>query len=178
MQIFDWLRRRSIRSGLHRNKANVQNRKPVPYEKTSTIGLLYAFSDQGELNTLISFKKRLLKEKKKVQMFVYYHDKECPSSPHYKSFCKKHLNFFSLPKDRDVFALINTPFDMLISFNTTFSLPISFISAASAANFRIGIEKEDTYSLDSFDLTFHEQNPTVQTIISSFDKYILKINTG
>ena len=177
MQIFEWFKRRSIRSGLQRNKANIQNRKPVAYDKSSSIGLLYAFKSQGELNELITFKKKLGKEKKKVKLYVYYPEKECPTSPYYKSFCKQHLNWFSLPKDKEVFALINTPFDMLITFNTSFSLPVQYISAVSAANFRVGIESDSSYDLDSFDLTFHGQSPTISTIINSFDKYIAKINS-
>ena len=95
MQIFDWFKRRSIRSGLQRNKANITNRKPVAYDKTSSVGLLYTFKSQGELNDLISFKKKLSREKKKVQLYVYYPEKECPTSPYYKSFCKKHFNVFT-----------------------------------------------------------------------------------
>ena len=101
-------------------------------------------------------------------MLGYVNDKKSESSELMKLFNKASLNWYKIPKNKEVDEFLAKDIDILISVHTKENLPLQYIAAHSKAKFRIGpfIEK----SKMSYDWMIHCDAQT------SIDNYLKQVS--
>lgn len=107
---------------------------------TTDIGIVYdvKLTDAATLNSVMHHFEALGKS---VMVLGYYSEKDLGELiPDYKMdyFCKKDLNFWTIPKHQNILRFVNKEFDMLINLDTEGSLPLQAVSAFSKAKTRVG----------------------------------------
>lgn len=154
---------------LHRNEdATDRTSKVFNINSAKTIGIIYNASTAESTSLVTTFANSLKLKDKKVLMLGYINDKKSESSELMKLFNRASLNWYKIPKNKEVDEFLDNDLDVLIAVHTKENLPLQYIAAHSKAKFRIGpfIEK----SMMSYDWMIH------CTAESSLESYLKQVN--
>lgn len=154
---------------LHRNEEQIDRKTKVfNLDSAHTIGIIYNASTAASTSLVTSFANSIRSKDKKVLMLGYVNDKKSESSELMKLFNKASLNWYKIPKNKEVDEFLVKDIDVLISVHTKENLPLQYIAAHSKAKFRIGpfIEK----SKMSYDWMIHCDAQT------SIDNYLKQVS--
>jgi hypothetical protein len=143
------------------------------FDTARNIGILFDASKETDTQIVLSFKRRLLKDRKKVSIMGYKDTKELNADEKHPVFCNKDLGLSQTPKKEDVLNFIQKPFDLLIALHIDDCQPLEYIAAASAAKFRIGHYREN--KTDFYDFMVYGKSENLNVIIEQMETYLKKI---
>jgi hypothetical protein len=143
------------------------------FDTARNIGILFNASKEADTKVVLSFKRRLLKDRKKVSLMGYKDVKELHEDEKHPVFCNKDLGLSQTPKKQDVLDFIEKPFDLLIALHIDDCQPLEYIAAASAAKFRIGHYREN--KTDFYDFMVYGKSQNLNVIIEQMETYLKKI---
>jgi hypothetical protein len=143
------------------------------FDTARNIGILFNASKETDTQIVLSFKRRLLKDRKKVSIMGYKDTKELSEDEKYPVFCNKDLGLSQTPKKQDVLDFIQKPFDLLIALHIDNCQPLEYIAAASVAKFRIGHYREN--KTDFYDFMVYGKSENLNVIIEQMETYLKKI---
>ena len=156
-------------------KHNVVKRQPVDYNLAHSIGVLFHIDQLQHQEIIDKFIQRLKDNGKEVKILAFLDDKEQQPNLNFNHFSLKELNWFYQPKHPKVDQFINTQFDYLINLDDSGSLPLTYISACSKAQIRVGSFTDKTYCFDFMIETHEQQN--LQHFITQLDFLLTRLNS-
>lgn len=127
-------------------------RMATPYKDIKKVLLLWdASQNKSDIEELKTFGHELRKSGKEIVFLVFHPVKKLgpdklPNEIH-KLCCKADFNLFAVPKSKELKAILDTPFDLLINGCLTENEFLRTISVFSTSKFRIGpfLQNEDTH---------------------------------
>lgn len=137
-----WLKNIVFNSSLKTRLQKIQQVSKENKNLSKYIGILVDESSIDSSSTLEKVANEWKNKGKTVQIFSYIDEKELPEGTG-NAFCKKDINWASIPKGEEVNKFIDTKYDILITMNPDKKKFIQYINAASVAKFKIGLEAED-----------------------------------
>jgi len=144
------------------------------FDTAKNIGILFNANKEEDTKIVLSFKRRLLQDRKKVSLMGYKDVNELNEDEKQTIFCNKDLSWSKTPKKQEVVDFMQTPFDLLIALHTDDCEPLEYIAAASAAKFRIGHYRAD--KTDFYDLMVYGKKQNLKVVIEQMETYLKKIN--
>lgn len=144
------------------------------YKDVQTIGILFDADREDERAVVLDYSKRLQRDhRKKVTLLGYRDVKELSGEEPYPCFCKKDLDWSQTPKGEQVEEFIRASFDWLLALHMHDCPPLEYLSAASAARFRIGHYREG--KTDFYDWMLHGEAHQLPEFLKQLEKYRTKI---
>ena len=146
------------------------------------IGILWDADRTGDFATLSKFHQQMQGRNIDVKIIGYYPGKELPdryTAIRFLSIIRRNeLNFFYLPLSTEADVFIKTRFDVLIDINFNRELPLYYIAALSAANFKVGLFSSET-DTSVFDLMMEIRKPVqVENYLEQVVHYLEMIKSG
>ena len=124
-------------------------RKTIGIGDAMEIGILFDASDPDKVSVVNNFADGLKRDRKKIILLGFYNVPKNAINFNFTYFNKKNLNWHLEPQGNAVEEFIARKFDILINAFTGENLPLEYVSAMSAASFRIGsFDREKTYAYD------------------------------
>jgi hypothetical protein len=157
-------------------KCNKTDRQTLScnFETARSIGILFNASSKVDTQIVLSFKKELQIQRKKVSLMGYKDVKELNEDEKLPVFCNKDLGLNQTPKKEEVLDFIQQPFDLLIALHVDDCQPLEYIAAASAAKFRIGHYREN--KTDFYDFMVYGKSQDLRVVIKQMETYLKKIH--
>lgn len=167
-----------LKKGLYQRKLRKcakENRQRLScnLDNARNIGILFNADSATDTQTVLSFKRNLQTQRKKVSVMAYKDVKELDEEEKYPVFCNKDLGLSQTPKKQEVLDFIQQPFDLLIALHADNCQPLEYISAASAAKFRVGHYREN--KTDFYDFMVYGKSQSLRAIIQQIENYLRKI---
>jgi len=139
------------KTGLKYRTKNALNKRKhfeaVPFETSKTIGVI--LDDKTSKNKDVSSFIDELKQKHKVSIVTFTNEKTTKDTPKH-IFSKSDFNWNGKILKKSVLNFTKTPFDFLISLNTSTILYVENVLALSQAKCRVGISQEENYPFLDF----------------------------
>lgn len=151
-----------------------RQRSSCNLDTAKNIGILFDASSETDTQTVLSFKRALQTQRKQVAVMGYKDVKELSADEKFPVFCNKDLGLSQTPKKQEVLDFIQQPFDLLIALHINNCQPLEYISAASAAKFRIGHYREE--KTDFYDFMVYGKSQSLRAIIQQMETYLRKIH--
>ena len=143
------------------------------FDTARNIGILFNATKEADTQIVLSFKRQLGRQRKKVSIMGYKDIKELSEDEKNPVFCNKDLGLNRTPKKQEVLDFIQKPFDLLIALHADNCQPLEYIAAASAAKFRIGHYREN--KTDFYDFMVYGKSQNLNVIIKQMETYLKKI---
>jgi hypothetical protein len=177
MNIFDKIKAWFFYRFLSMNIDDAKRTKKIFNLKTATtFGVLYNLDNPASSKSVDSFVKELRTKGKKVTVLGYTNDKKAESNDLMTIFNKASLNWYKIPRHKEVDAFIAQPFDVLIAIHTNESLPLQYIAAHSKAKFRMGPHIDQ--AKNSYDwMIYSEQDLSIEDYLKQVTFYLHNINS-
>lgn len=144
------------------------------FDTARNIGILFDATNEANAPIVLSFKRTLQTQRKKVSVMGYKDVKELSEDEKHPVFCNKDLGLSQTPKKQEVLDFIKQPFDLLIALHIDNCQPLEYIAAASAAKFRIGHYREN--KTDFYDFMVYGKSQSLRAIIQQMETYLKKIH--
>ena len=147
------------------------NRQPVTLQNAKTVGVLFYADDIKQNDTLLEFTQKLKSLQKDVQLLGYMPKREFGFVYPFPFISDKDTSWFGKPGGGTSGFFTRSPFDLMINFCTDECLPLEYISAVSAAKFRVGFDKEIENA--NYDLILiPKENKDISNLIQNLEKYL------
>ncbi len=140
--MFEKLRLRLFERDLHKRLQKCRHqRASLSLEKARHIGILFEGTELNEREPILAYAQQLKKAGKRVRLMAFMDNTTDNSNFPFSSFNRKDLNWLFIPKAEEVQQFIEEPFDLLLHFALEPKPWMNYISALSAARFRVGSAK-------------------------------------
>ena len=145
-------------------------------ENIRKIGIVWDASRSEDFSSLSKFQQKMHERNIGVEIIGYYPGEELPGRltaiKYLSCIRKQELSFFYQPVTNDSEKFVIAPFDVLIDINFEKKFPLHYISALSAASFKVGLYDSDERDKSIFDLMIELKKPV------HIDNYLEMINSG
>lgn len=183
MELFRTTRLKIGRSVLKKRLA--RTRRKLSYNgfaAVKKIGIVWDASNTGEFAGLSRFCQKMNERRIEVKIIGYFDGKDLPdqyTAIRYLTCIRKHeRSFFYLPVSSESTSFINNQFDILIDINFKKVLPLYYISAMSAAFFKVGLYEPDSKETQ-FDLMMEMSDPVdADNFLNQTLQYLEMIDPG
>ncbi len=176
--------RLKIGNSILSKKIGRTRRKPsyTSIHNVRSIGIVWDASKTSEFASLSRFFQKMHDRKIDVRILGYFPGKELPDQYTAIRFLtclrKTEVGFFYIPDSAETEYFINNKFDILIDINFDRSLPLRYITALSAASFKVGLYDKDS-GASGFDLMMEmKKNAPIESYLDEIMKYLEMINSG
>lgn len=150
---------------------NTANRFPVSLHDAKNIGILFPAEDIPQNDIIMSFAQQLKSLQKDVQLLGYMPKREFGFQYPFPFISDKDTNWYGKPGGGTSGYFTRSPFDLMINFCTEECLPLEYISAVSAAKFRIGFNK-DIHNANYDLILISNEKSNISNLISNLEKYL------
>lgn len=145
------------------------------------IGIVWAGDNADNFSSVTRFYQEMQAKGIQVDILCYYPGKVLPDKytalRYLNCFKRADLNFFYFPRAREVIEFINTPYEILIDINFKKHFPLYYVSAMSAAEFKIGAGGK--INNDTLDMMIElSKNDGIDFYLEQVKYYLEMINTG
>jgi len=162
-----------------------RTRRKIAYSDISSIrkiGIVWDASQTADFVSLSRFHQKMLERNIDVKIIGYYPGKDLPNqytAIRFLSIIRRNeLNFFYLPASTEADVFMNSRFDVLIDINFKKELTLNFLTALSAASFKVGLFSSEADS-EIFDLMMEIKKPVkVESYLDQVIHYLEMINSG
>ena len=146
-------------------------RQPVSLALAKTIGILFYADDVSKNDVLLAFIQQLKLQQKDVQLLGFMPKREFGFVYPFPFITEKDTNWYGKPGGGTSGYFTRTPFDIMINFHPEECLPLEYMSAVSAAKFRVGFNKESENA--NYDLILiPKENKNISNLIQNLEKYL------
>lgn len=151
-------------------------RKLIPFDKASSIGILYDSTDEKDFELVKKYVKEIRERfHKEVLALGYYDRDELPPMRFSKLgldfFTRKDLNWYYKPMAGVVKNFTSKEFDMLIDLHTGHHITFKYIVAGSRARFKIGRYDRKSTAFYDFMISMPEQI-SLRQMMEQFTHYL------
>lgn len=141
--------------------------------KVETVGVIVNTEDFSDVEAIKSIIKSLqIKDNKSKLIFFVKDEKEVDNSWD-TFFYPKQFGWKGKINNTDLKEFINTPFSMLISYYNNSTTELNLVTAASKANFKVGITNNDERL---FDLIIQTKANQTKLFSEELRKYLKQLN--
>lgn len=169
-----WLESRHFSQLKKQLTTSTPKRNPGTFSQAERIGILFNASDKSEYPIVNRYIKQLIDKGIRVSALGYFEDKLEHPDFSFNYFNKKNVSLTFQPKGEMIDNFINTRFDILFNLYLEDNLMLSYISALSKANMRIGKYNDNT---DYYDLMIDiPMGNGLQYFIDETEKILESIN--
>ncbi len=146
-------------------------RLPISLQKAKSVGILF-FADNIQQNDLVlAFSQQLKALQKEVQLLGYLPKREFGFQYPFPYISNKDISWYGKPGGGTTGYFERSPFDLIIDFSVGDCLPLEYISAVSAAKFRVGFNKDIQNSNYDLILISNEKS-NISNLIQNLEKYL------
>ena len=146
------------------------SRFPITLDSAKTVGILFFADDIKENDIILEFTKKLKSLQKDVQLLGYMPKREFGFVYPFPFISDKDTSWFGKPGGGTSGFFTRSPFDLMINFCAEECLPLEYISAVSAAKFRVGFDKQIENA--NYDLILiPKENMDISNLIQNLEKY-------
>ena len=183
MELFKNIRLSIAKRSLRNKSRKLRRRKSFCNIKSARkIGVVWDASNADDFQVIASFQQRMAEREIGVEVIGYYPGKVLPdryTAVRYLACLKKgDLNMFYIPDNMETTSFINKPYNILLDLNRNSYFPLTFISALSQAEFKVGLYK-DSKSEEIFDLLIEtEKGRNLEYRLEQAVLYLEMINKG
>ena len=114
----------------------------INIDSAKTIGIIYPADKQGDVDLVKKYSDMLRTSGKNVTTLGFMNVKELPlglnGSMQHQYFSLKELNWYFKPSSIFIESFIKEPFDILMDFDISWQLPVTFICSQSVAKCKAG----------------------------------------
>lgn len=147
------------------------NRQPVTLQNAKNIGIVFYADNIKQNDIIIEFTQKLKSLQKDVQLLGYMPKREFGFVYPFPFISDKDTSWFGKPGGGTSGFFTRSPFDLMINFCAEECLPLEYISAVSAAKFRVGFDKEIENA--NYDLILiPKENKDISNLIQNLEKYL------
>ncbi len=155
-------------------KTTIRKGEVVSLDSAKTIGILYDATNDQDYEIIKNYVRQLMLQSKDVVALGFYDKKELPNTRFMKLgldfFTQKSLNWKMKPYNSIVHSFIERKVDILIYFNLTRSIPLSYVAHQVHARFRIG--KYDVANASLFDFMIKVDDTSLKHMIDQVNHYL------
>jgi hypothetical protein len=177
MSFFD-----NLKKGLHDRKIKQKTttnttRKLTKFSHAKNIGVLFIATEEASRKAALQYKRELQSSKKKVTLLGYYDAKEVPTELPFLCFGPQHLGWDMTPSEKkapEVIEFIQQPFDLLIAYHNTPSVPLEYIATASKAKCRVAPYRNDCTT--PYDLMLHNKSNSLRAFANQAENTLNSMN--
>jgi hypothetical protein len=131
-------------------------KKRVNINSATTIGILFDATSLDTRQTALQYADQLKKQRKKVKLLGYFDVKQDKNASHaFPFFDKKHLDWRSIPRGKEVDFFLQHNFDIFVFLNPITSHYSEYIAALAKASLKVGPVSSE---LDCYDLMLGVKN--------------------
>lgn len=146
-------------------------RFPVSLNNAKNIGILFYADNIQQNDIILEFTQKLKSLQKDVQLLGYMPKREFGFVYPFPFISDKDTSWFGKPGGGTSGFFTRSPFDLMINFCTDECLPLEYISAVSAAKFRIGFDKAMENA--NYDLILiPKENKNISNLIQNLEHYL------
>jgi len=149
-------------------------------EKAQRITILFDGTLPKDIKLVKKFVSKLSKGKEMVSVLGYVNEKdksfEHMSSLHFDFFSNQELNWYGKPEGVVIENFLKEDYDILIDLSLMKFYPLTYLTVASPAKFKVGRHRED---LNVFDLTIDDKRESnLENLINEVHHYLNLIKPG
>ncbi|MEM1327906.1 MAG: hypothetical protein AAGI23_18250 [Bacteroidota bacterium] len=146
-------------------------RPAVSRAAIESIGILFDVTDLDEAQQVLSYKKQLEREGKRVRLLAYINSRSKEVEANYPFFLRSDINRWdSIPKGQAVEDFMTTSFDLLMVITATSTLPFEYISLLTDARLKVGANGRNA---DIYDLMLDiPEDKSLKYIIQTIEDYL------
>lgn len=111
--------------------------------KIESIAVLLNLSEFDDFEAFRNLFKTLNINPIKIKIFAFTHDPKMIEGSWERLYSNKQIGWNGKIKDNELETFVNTDFDVLISYYQASNYELSLVTAASKANFKIGLSNKD-----------------------------------
>jgi len=183
MELFSGFRLKIGKSILEKKISRI--RRKISYDDINSIkkiGIVWDATRTRDFVSLSRFHQKMQERNVDVKIIGYYPGKELPDQYTAIRFLsiirRKELSFFYLPVSTEADVYMNSRFDVLIDINFDKEFTLHYITALSAASFKVGLFNSEADST-VFDLMIEIKRPVqVENYLDQVIHYLEMINSG
>lgn len=154
-----------------RLSAVTREKKVVNLDSAESAGVLWEIDQQDSFDRLTA---ELRIAGLQVESLCYFQNKNAVIPDHVKGFTRKMTNWYEIPKTELVERFINQKYDILIDLSGQQFFPLVYITALSAAAFKIGYSGS---AVNYFDLSINfSSQPDSRQLAEQILYYLKRIN--
>ncbi len=153
-----------------KNKKVVE-RIPISLQNAQKIGILFNGENIKENDVVLSFGQHLKSMQKEVQLLGFVPKREFGFQYPFPYISNKDITWYGKPGGGTSGYFSRNSFDLLINFCSEQCMPLEYITATSAAKFRIGFNKEINNSNYDLILISNEKS-NISKLISNLENYL------
>lgn len=129
-------------------QTNLEQLKSDHFNRIKSVGILFDGTNPAHHIPVRKFADELIQKGKDVRTLAFLDIKKIPDTPDFPFFSQEDLTFAFIPNDLTSKEFTQQRFDVLINLDPFAKLPLTYLSAASLALFKIGPVREDTRFFD------------------------------
>lgn len=141
--------------------------------KMNSVGVILNMNEFSDFDAFRNYFKELGILSSKIKIIAFVNDAKEANPLWDTYFNPKDFGWKGKINNVDLQSFIDTKFDVLISYYTQESLELKLITAASKANFKVGLIQDDKRV---FDLMIDVKTKQIQLFISELTKYLHVLN--
>ncbi|WP_323787830.1 DUF6913 domain-containing protein [Psychroserpens sp.] len=141
--------------------------------KMKSVGVILNMNEFSDFDAFRNYFNQLGISQSKIKIIAFVEDAKDANPLWDTYFNPKDFGWKGKIKNVDLQSFIDTKFDVLISYYTNDSLELKLITAASNANFKVGLSQEDKRM---YDLMINVKTKQIELFISELTKYLHVLN--
>ncbi|MDW5289418.1 DUF6913 domain-containing protein [Formosa sp. PL04] len=138
-----------------------------------SLGVILNIDEFSDLDALKSLAKLLKINPSKFQLITFTTAKEVSKAIDFPCYSEKDIGWSGAIKNKELDVFLNTKFDALVSYYFTDNLDLKILTAASKADFKIGILQEEQRLND---LIIHVNPEAIVVFKTELLKYLSILN--
>ena len=155
------------------NKLLAARTAAVNNTKVKTIAVLLNANEYDDFEVFILFFKELGLTSPKHKIIAFTNDDKLDHSKWDTFYSPKDFGWKGKIKNTSLQDFLDEPYDVLISYYKEETLPLNIITAASKANLKVGLSRNDERL---YDLIIDVKPKDIQTFKKEFKKYLNILN--
>lgn len=141
--------------------------------KMKSVGVILNMNEFSDFDAFRNYFNQLGISQSKIKIIAFVEDAKDANPLWDTYFNPKDFGWKGKIKNVDLQSFIDTKFDVLISYYTNDSLELKLITAASNANFKVGLSQEDKRM---YDLMINVKTKQIELFNSELTKYLHVLN--
>ncbi|HKK77299.1 MAG TPA: hypothetical protein VJ953_19630 [Saprospiraceae bacterium] len=154
-----YFRARRIKKQLEKQSSFLKKR--VNINSAKNIGILFDATRLDTRQAALQYADQLKKQRKKVKLLGYFDVKQSKDASHaFPFFDKKHLDWYFIPRSKEIDFFLQQNFDIFVFLNPISSHYSEYIAALTKASLKVGPISSE---LDCYDLMLDVKNKATLT---------------
>ncbi|MEL6718627.1 MAG: hypothetical protein AAFO82_11085 [Bacteroidota bacterium] len=161
--------KRSLNKRVLQKQPKPIKRQPTNLESAQWIGILFDATTQKNREEILTYKKKLEKSGKKVQLLAYINSRSKELDYNFPFFIRREVDWRGVPQSKAIEDFATRSFDLLLVIHPKTSIVFEYIVTLTDARLKVGPYTEDT---KSYDFMVQTDDSTISEFINQIEKYV------